>query len=727
MRMFFEEFKKSFQKSKLFKKMLRKTNWKNKKKFNPDTNESYTIQYLNMGIGFDIETSSWKNSCGEKLACMYLWQFAIQDTVILGREWKEFKELMDLLSSSLSLSYNRRIIIYIHNMNYEYQWFRLKFNWVDVFAREERRPMYGVTDTGLEFRCSWLLTGKNLESVGKDVGVKKLKEEMNYDLLRTPITPLEDNVLDYGENDVLILTTLIENKIKEDGDITKIPLTKTGYVRQYVRRNCLYTNGKPNKAYQNLIKNLKMETAEYKLATEAYLGAFTHAANTNSGRSFGVSDKLRSFDFTSSYPAVVCQKCGYPMGAGRRVFPKNRKELESKMECYCTITRVTFHNFKSIFPWEHTISSSRCISMTDAEIDNGRIVSAKEITMSISEIDYYWIKKFYDFDDEIYIGTTYIYKRGYLPKEIISAFLHFYKMKTELKDVTNAEQPGAEEDYKYYKELLNSAYGMMCLAVVTDEIEYDDEWTKKKISEHPELMMEQLEKDNNSNSRFTFYLWGLYITAWARSNLYTAIYRLKGDYLYSDTDSVKIKNWEKYKKYFEDYNKNSDMEIERCLKFHGLDVNLYRPKNKYGKEKPLGHWDDEGDMIYFKALRSKAYIYKKMTKTKENGEEVIKPMWHLTVAGTGKDSSMKYIENTYKTDKEILKNFCDGLEIPCENTGKLTHTYIDEHIDGEVTDYLGNTYHFTEDSAIHMEKCAYKITLGAYADWLIGIQNDIKQ
>lgn len=718
--MTFKEFEKTFPKSKLLKKMLKKTNWKNKKKINHDTGESYIIQYLNMGIAFDIESSSFYDN-GEKRAVMYLWQFAVQDTVIYGRTWGEFKELMEMLSILLHLDINRRILVYIHNLNYEYQWFRFKFNWVDLFAREDRRPMYAVTDFGVEFRCSWLLTGKKLDDVGEEVGKKKLKEQMNYDIIRTPETPLDEETLEYGMRDVEILTSLIENKIKEDGDITKIPLTKTGYVRNYVRKHCLYTNGRPNKSYQNMIKNLTMELPEYKLATEAYLGAFTHASNLNSGIAFGLMDNLNSFDFTSSYPAVICQKFGYPIGKGRRIFPKNEDELINYGKHYCTISRVTLHKLKSTFEYEHIISYSRCIECEGEILDNGRIVSADRITISVSEIDLFWIKRFYEYE-YMDIGTTYLYKRGYLPKEIIECTLELYRKKTELKGVS-----GCEEEYRCGKEMLNSLYGMMCLAIITDQIEYVDDWVTNKVSDSPLMMLEQLESDNNSKSRFTFYLWGLYITAWARSNLYEAIYELKGDYLYSDTDSVKIKNYIKHKDFFENYNKKSDKEIENCLKYYGLDTKLYRPKNKYGEEKPLGWWDEEGEMLYFKALRSKAYIYKKMTKTKENGEEVIKPMWHLTVAGTGKDSTMKYIEEKHKTDEAILEAFADGLEIPAENTGKLTHTYIDCKTEGEVTDYLGNTYHYQEDSSIHMEKCGYEISLGDYADWLLGIQKYVKQ
>ena len=48
------------------------------------------IEYINIPVSFDIETSNFKDTSGEKVALMYHWQLAIYDNVITGRTWGEF-------------------------------------------------------------------------------------------------------------------------------------------------------------------------------------------------------------------------------------------------------------------------------------------------------------------------------------------------------------------------------------------------------------------------------------------------------------------------------------------------------------------------------------------------------------------------------------------------------------------------------------------------------------
>ena len=60
------------------------------------------------------------------------------------------------------------------------------------------------------------------------------------------------------------------------------------------------------------------------------------------------------------------------------------------------------------------------------------------------------------------------------------------------------------------------------------------------------------------------------------------------------------------------------------------------------------------------------------------------------------------------------------MYIPANETGKQTHTYIDEHIHGTVTDYLGNEYEYDELSGIHLEPCDFTLSLAEeYADYLL--------
>lgn len=68
------------------------------------------------------------------------------------------------LTEYLELYDNKRIIIYVHNLSYEFQFMRKWFVWDKIFALEERKVVYAIM-AGIEFRCSYILTGYSLKSL----------------------------------------------------------------------------------------------------------------------------------------------------------------------------------------------------------------------------------------------------------------------------------------------------------------------------------------------------------------------------------------------------------------------------------------------------------------------------------------------------------------------------------------------------------------------------------
>ena len=69
------------------------------------------------------------------------------------------------------IKYNKRCLIYVHNLEYEFQFMRKWFDWHDIFADDKRQPLYAVTKGGVEFRCSYRLSGYSLV---------KLADELRY-------------------------------------------------------------------------------------------------------------------------------------------------------------------------------------------------------------------------------------------------------------------------------------------------------------------------------------------------------------------------------------------------------------------------------------------------------------------------------------------------------------------------------------------------------------------
>lgn len=202
------------------------------------------------------------------------------------------------------------------------------------------------------------------------------------------------------------------------------------------------------------------------------------------------------------------------------------------------------------------------------------------------------------------------------------------------------------------------------------------------------------------------------VTAYARRNLFSAIYSLGDDYIYSDTDSVKFVNIDRHKRFFDDYNTMVVTKLEKVMSYHRMPVESIKPKTIKGVEKPMGVFDYEGMYTRFKTLGAKRYM------TEKDGE------LSITVSGVNKRYAVPYLLKRYK---DPFKAFEDDLKIPADYTGKMTHTYIDEVQDGDMTDYQGNTAHYHELSSVHLEKCEYSLSLSdAYLDLLMGFKERSK-
>lgn len=220
----------------------------------PTVTDNKKQTFYNIPAAFDIETSSFYDG-EEKRAIMYEWTFGIGDMVTYGRTWEEFITLLECTSHILKCTENRRLVVYVHNLPYEFQFLRKHLVWTKVFLLDDLKPVYAICDLGIEFRCSLKLSGKSLANTAKDLtshNIKKMVGDLDYSKLRTPLTPLTETELRYCEYDVRVVIAYIDEKIAQDGNITKIPLTNTGYVRRYCRNACFREMGTDVSAYEEL-------------------------------------------------------------------------------------------------------------------------------------------------------------------------------------------------------------------------------------------------------------------------------------------------------------------------------------------------------------------------------------------------------------------------------------------------------------------------------------------
>ncbi len=661
------------------------------------------ISYYNVSCAFDIETTSTFRTCGKpleyclnecknnyktcpsciKFATMYIWQLGIDNLVTYGRTWDEFVNLMDAIADKFMLDDKLHLLIYVHNLSFEFQFIRKLFNWVKVFALDEREPLQCITADGLEFRCSYKLSGYSLAKLGDQLQkyqVKKAVGDLDYNKVRGWWTPLTDEELNYCIQDIRVVMAYIQEKIERGENIAKIPLTKTGYVRRYCRENCF-----EDKRYRYNIGRLKLQPEEFHQLRAAFQGGYTHANAIYSGLEI---ENVHSYDETSAYPYVMVSE-RFPMSCGQFIDTIDIDTYNELSKIYCCVFDVALYNLHNKYLIDDYISQSHCRKLVNPQLNNGRVVSAEYIEMTLTEIDLDIITRYYSFDD-IKISNVYLYKREYLPTPFVEAILNLYQTKTILKGVK-----GKEVEYLQGKENLNSSYGMMVTNIVRPEIVYDNGWAGAIIPH----VRKAIEAYNKDRSRFLFYPWGVYVTAYARRNLWLAIGEYGDDYIYSDTDSVKGVNREAHLPFIEAYNKQCYNKLKLAMDWHGLDIELTSPLDIKGLPHPLGTWTYEGEYTRFKTLGAKRY----MTLDAEDG-------LNITVSGLNKKSAVPWLLQNFGVDG-AFRHFAEGLTVPEDSTGKLTHTYIDDETEADITDYMGVTGHCHELSSVHLWKQDYNLSL----------------
>lgn len=590
------------------------------------------IYYMKLYSGFDIETTNIIDD-NTKTAYMYIWQMAFNDFVLLGRTWDEFIQVITMIKRCNNLSSSIRIIIWIANLSFEFQFIRKRVNITRVFAKEKRKPMYAMIDDCIELRDPLLISGGSLAQLAKDyTKTQKMKGDLDYSIKRNNKTVLTPTELQYCINDVVILREWSEFIFKNFIIPHKfVPLTKTGLLRRKVKDNA------PKRVHEAILQCMPNEKLYHVMMQWCFRGGYVHA---NICHTDIILYGVASLDLISSYPAQMNHGY-YPMGKFYRISNIQKNTFYSLLITDCCIFGITFYNVESTT--NHSIESkSKCIELVAPIIDNGRVSSALKMTVVINEIDFELYKKFYKWE-RFKIHFFYHTVRGRLPSYLLDVLNNEYLQKAQLKK----EGKKDTQEYAISKSNVNAGYGMTVTRMVEKEVIYhEDEWEYDKSNF---CYNEEIKK------LFLLPQWGIYVTSHARNVLLSMVYEISqnsdgqvDDVVYDDTDSIKLLNYEKHKHIIDDFN------------------NKIIEKNKKLFDNPifydLGTFDNEGTSDRFKTLGAKRYISEK------NG--IVTP----TIAGLPKNVLPDYCE---KHDIDIFEFFTSGMTLDCCFSNKLTTNYND--------------------------------------------------
>lgn len=602
-----------------------------------------TKRYIEHLMTFDIETSTIEKTDGTFEGYMYHWQVCIDGYVCFGRTWIEFLTFLRKINRAIkNYDEKQKLICYIHNFSYEFQFIYSWIKLTDVFAIDKRKPLKAISkDFNIEFRCSYLLSNMNLKKFIENTPNAhyfKGTGDLDYKKVFTPKTPLTMNELGYCFNDVMGLYEAILYLLQED-TLATIPLTSTGYVRRECRNNM-----RKNKKNRKQFLDLKLDDKLYQLCKDAFRGGNTAS---NRYKTNFINYDVSSYDMSSAYPYAMISGL-YPITPLQEETITTLDMLDDYNNRYCTLAYYSFENvkLKKGIPFPY-IPYSKCIEFIAPSYEgkfkgreycyNGRVLEAEFIKIAMTNYDYQIFIKQYDYDEEnVRIEDFYYSHKGFLPKEFTDTVLEFFTLKSQLKEVN-----GKEYEYMKSKNKLNSLYGMIVTDIIRQENLFVDQWEKGENS----TLEEYYSKRNN----FLTYQWGLFVTSICRMNLQKAIDKIGLDCVYIDTDSVKYVG--SHDDVFEQINQEM---IEWCTQ---NDIINYV---EVGKDIYfLGLYDREKGYDEFVTLGAKKYAFK------QNNEIGI------TVAGLNKKSGAQELER-----KGGLSNFKIGTEF--YDSGRKTVYYNDD-------------------------------------------------
>lgn len=677
------------------------------------------VKYSNTRFNLDTETTSFfKKKDGslmmfdnqldsdfyettKKYGIVYIWQFCINGEVIYGRYLEELKECLKEVQSHFS---GMKIVIFVHNLSFDFQFLLNIFeeDEIEIFARKSRKIIYARVGS-LEFRCSYFLTNMSLDTFAKSykLPVQKLKGYLDYNVLRTPLTPLTENELLYCEHDCLVLDEIIKYHKAKHHSIVNIPLTQTGKIRSQL--NHLFYH---DIEHHKMISRMSPDNFEdYQLLTTIFQGGFTHANPIHSGH---IIENVLSYDICSSYPFEMVTNlfsCSqYGEGIEEKVEDVDRetkkfivdftvRNLEAKTSNHI----LSYSKASKIFTGEVKKDNGRIISVLDKKDKDGNVIEESSASYILLDDDWDMFELFYKYET-IKINHIYTAKKDYLPLTLIKYILELYKDKTQLKNVA-----GEEALYTEKKVFVNGLFGLTCTKDIQGEISFDRTsdtlWKTNDLS--VETATELIVKKKKQRGRNLAFSWGPEIAAAGRRHLLEIVWKLgeQGDAeAYCDTDSHKIVLSSVEKKVKEEYPDLSEEEIikkakervaeifcednvkvlERIWKVieHFGEENLsfedFAPCDIKGERHCLGIYSKEQDILRFASLGAKKYACEYYTKEeydikfekllkelKEKNpdmteEELLKkakeelPFVKITVAGINKktgSASLKKLEN----------------------------------------------------------------------------------
>lgn len=513
------------------------------------------------------------------------------------RTWDEYSRICEKTCQWLG---DREVNCYVHNLSYEFD-FLIKnlHSPAKVLCNSTHTVISGYLFRypNIVYKCTYQYTGKPLKVLGEMINLPKLESE--YRTIR-PDEPVTEEEWVYCERDnEIVAQYIIKVALAEYNSLSEIPLTKTGRVRKL--KNKLYDDfGEKSSNWDEMPP---LETIE------ALDGAFNGGITiSNPFFTDALMNDIDCYDICSSYPYCAISEV-YPRKISKHVGGIDLDSLAENM----WIAKLMFINIESKYPW-CWLSCTKMTITYGCEWFNGKLVRGEAITRYVTSIDYDMICKTYTFDEVRVIEMYDCTDIQPLPNSLLTLIEMIGEKKERLKKEFSAlpfeitpEYISLNAEYNSAKSDFNSIYGMLVEKLIKEEYTIDERFnwsvTKGHYKYSPHI------KRN--------FLFGVFITAYARRNLLTAIIaNCPYTFVYADTDSIKY--------------------IKGTRKFNDTNKPIF-DRFQSGKLAKLGRFEFDGHYDEFKTLGAKKYI-------RRQGDVIM-----MTVAGLPKNNKYNITPTQFKS------------------------------------------------------------------------------
>lgn len=692
----------------------------------------------------DIETSH-----NDDFAWMYLWAFAVDDLIFYGRTIDDLKNFLRRLAARIDLRTDYRLATYIHNAKYDLSFLRCDVSLMskkkaDFIARSRRQIIRCCMEVCYEVRDSAVYSEMPLEMMGEEIGMRKI-DTYDYDLIRTPETPMQDDDLLYVARDVHILTTYYRLQLSEYGGlydtIGDIPLTATGKDRRLISMaftrhdNRSHAHGIRKMIYARQLKTswhkqtepteweqkqIQYDTLTLDWLRKAFFGGYCYcsALYSDTEKKKTEAEQVVSADLDACYAAMMLTK-KYPANRFKPMpvdlYPHTKEMLDdmaNSRRAYrgmAMLIKMRIKGVKARIPDFGFLPSwyrYHCKEKGMEKIKRtGRVASADEMEIVITDVDLRQYLRWYS-TKQITIISVLWTEYGLLPMYIRDVIVMLYAQKKQAKkEIKSKRSAGVatmsdEIKYKYKKTMLARMYGVFVQDPIRMIYEWDEELhdVKGRGQSQPETMQYSP----------VLYQWGVWVAAWARDTLLDMCAKIgtKSDgkgggvwdksLIYCDTDCIRwIDRGEDKQRFLRRYNEKMHDIMERMISPEVYE----RIYQDFGVEIPAdtmigcGEWDIE---VYdsYKQLGIKQYA------TIQNGK------FDCTLSGLPK--SQTYFDMYYDNDDK-MNDFTSTLVIPAEYTRLKKTVYVDHPMEADVVDCTGTTRHVSSKCSVLLVPTDYRI------------------